>query len=424
MGDSLTSMSATGTAILLGLAIVANLAMMATVVLVPLPAARRARAARIARLQAPQRAVSPLAVAPAVVPGLAIARAQAGRGEVPVAAYDRVVRVVAWLFILSAATVVAASDLWRADVDAILVLLAVAGLLLLVVHEALPPGLLGSLRYVVEGSVGISLVTILILLTHGAASPFFYAYPLIVVGAALVMGSRVTVVLSAAATVGYGAAVVAQPDFLPVRPEVLVTAGLNLAALQLLVYVGMVVAREQRRARDAAIALSNVDPLTGLYNRDFLFAAIDREIQRSARSRRGFGLLMMDVDGLKPVNDRHGHYYGDQLLRAVGAEIRAGVRRIDTAARYGGDEFVVILPETDPTGALTLAAKIRQGVAGLLLESPGGRITTSLSIGVVTYPRDGWSADELMIRADQAMYGSKRLGKNRVEGPPAVASVP
>jgi diguanylate cyclase (GGDEF)-like protein len=125
---------------------------------------------------------------------------------------------------------------------------------------------------------------------------------------------------------------------------------------------------------------------------------------------------MMDLDGLKHVNDQYGHFHGDQALRAVGATIRAGVRRIDTAARYGGDEFVVVLPETEPSGAFILAEKIRQGVVDQSLQVDGQDIPTSLSIGVVVYPRDGRTVDDLMIAADTTMYRSKRQGKNRVVG--------
>ena len=142
----------------------------------------------------------------------------------------------------------------------------------------------------------------------------------------------------------------------------------------------MVIGREQRRARDAAIRLSTVDPLTGLFNRTFFFAAIDREIARSARSGRGFCLLMMDLDELKAINDRFGHFHGDRVLRAVGEVIETGVRRIDTAARYGGDEFVVVLPETDPTGAFVLAEKIRIGVRSMPLELPVGA-PTAVAVG-------------------------------------------
>jgi two-component system cell cycle response regulator len=178
----------------------------------------------------------------------------------------------------------------------------------------------------------------------------------------------------------------------------------------------MVIAREQRRTRDAAVRLSTIDPLTNLFNRGFFFAALEREIARSARSSRGFCLLMMDLDELKTINDRYGHFHGDRVLRGVGEVVQAGVRRIDTAARYGGDEFVVLLPETDPTGAYVVAEKIRIGVEAMPVELPDTEVAASLSIGVVSFPDDGTTADELMISADGAMYASKRSGKNRVTG--------
>jgi diguanylate cyclase (GGDEF)-like protein len=199
-------------------------------------------------------------------------------------------------------------------------------------------------------------------------------------------------------------------------PRTTATVGVNLTAMILLTYVAMVIAMEQRRSRDAAIRLSTIDPLTTLFNRGFFFAALEREIARSARSGRGFCLLMMDLDELKTVNDRLGHFHGDRVLRAVGEIVSAGVRRIDTAARYGGDEFVVLLPETDPTGAYVVAEKVRLGVQDLQLGFEDPAIRPSLSIGVVSYPDDGNTADELMISADGAMYASKRAGKNRVTG--------
>jgi diguanylate cyclase (GGDEF)-like protein len=129
---------------------------------------------------------------------------------------------------------------------------------------------------------------------------------------------------------------------------------------------------------------------------------------------------MMDLDELKQINDRHGHFFGDRVLRGVGEVIRLGGRKIDTAARYGGDEFVVLLPETDPSGAYVLAEKIRQGVAELRVDIGGTTIKPSVSIGVVSYPDDGRTSDELMITADASMYRSKRSGKNRVTGVPVM----
>jgi diguanylate cyclase (GGDEF)-like protein len=229
----------------------------------------------------------------------------------------------------------------------------------------------------------------------------------------------VTFGLAAAASVAYIVAI-APPGSGGLPPTTVAIVGINITALILLAYVAMVIAREQRRARDAAIRLSTIDNLTGLFNRTFFFAAVEREIARSARSGRGFCLLMMDLDELKQINDLNGHFFGDRVLRGVGEVIRSGGRRIDTAARYGGDEFVVLLPETDPTGAYVLAEKIRLGVADLRVEVAGSMINPSISIGVVSYPEDGRTSDELMITADNSMYHSKRAGKNRVTGVPVM----
>ena len=336
-------------------------------------------------------------------------------GTVPAGTYDRVVRIVSWVFILATFMIVAVTGLWPETQLAIFALLAFAGVFVLVVHDLLPPRSLGTAKFVVEGSVAITFATLLVLLTGAENSPFFFTFPLIVGGAALVVSPRITFALAAVASLGYIFAT-AVPGSGPVAPVTVAKVGINLTALVLLAYVATVIAREQRVARDAAVRLSTVDPLTSLFNRTFFFAAVDREIARSLRSTRGFCLLMMDVDELKAINDRVGHYQGDRVLRAVGEVIETSIRRIDTAARYGGDEFVVVLPETDPTGAFVLAEKIRIGVRSMPLELPLGAPRPSLSVGVVAYPDDGRGVDELMISADNAMYVSKRAGKDRVTG--------
>jgi diguanylate cyclase len=258
--------------------------------------------------------------------------------------YDRVVRIVSWVFLMATATIVAVTGLWPTTQPAILVLLALVGLFIVVVHDLLPSDALGPGRFVVEGSVALTAATFLVALTGGVQSPFFFTFPLIVAGAALVVSSTVTVGLTVVAALGFLTGVLAGSPPGTMGPMAEAVIGVDLTALILLAYVAMVIAREQRRTRDAAIRLSTIDPLTGLFNRTFFFAAIEREITRSARSGRGFCLLMMDLDELKIVNDRYGHFYGDRVLRGLGDVVTAGVRRLDTAARYGGDEFVVLQP--------------------------------------------------------------------------------
>ena len=396
------------------LAIVANLGVMAAVVL---PA--------VLGRQGPLRATND----PALPTDKRVAELAAVVGEppddpldpgaVPPGAYDRVVRIVSWVFILATSTIVAVTGLWRDLQPAIFALLAAAGLFVVVVHDLLPSNALGTAKFVLEGSVAITFATLLVVLTGRDQSPFFFTFPLIVGGAALVVSPRVTFGLALAACLAYLVAI-APPGSPGLTAQTVAVVGINITALVLLAYVAMVIAREQRRAKDAAIRLSTIDPLTGLFNRTFFFAAVEREIARSARSGRGFCLLMMDLDELKQINDRHGHFFGDRVLRGVGEVIRSGGRRIDTAARYGGDEFVVLLPETDPSGAYVLAEKIRQEVAALPVDIAGSIINPSVSIGVVSYPDDGRTSDELMITADESMYRSKRSGKNRVTGVPVM----
>jgi diguanylate cyclase (GGDEF)-like protein len=395
---------------LLFVAVLANLVVMAAVLIPPLMG-RRSPLSFGRQIDEGDRVAAEFAVVHGEAAGFV------EPDGVPSGAYDRVVRIVSWVFILATSTIVAVSGLWPETQPAIFALLASAGLFVLVVHDLLPSSALGGAKFIVEGSVAITFATLLILLTGGHDSPFFFTFPLIVGGAALVVSPRVTFALAAVASLGYIFAI-ASPGSDRMPPIVIAKVGINLTALVLLAYVATVIASEQRRARDAAIRLSTVDPLTGLFNRTFFFAAVDREIARSARSNRGFCLLMMDLDELKTINDKHGHYFGDRVLGGVGEVIRSGVRKIDTAARYGGDEFVVLLPETDPTGAYVLAEKVRIGVTELDIPVSGTALQPSISVGVVSYPDDGRTSDELLISADQAMYASKRGGKNRVMGFP------
>ncbi|MER3418932.1 MAG: hypothetical protein C4343_07595, partial [Chloroflexota bacterium] len=309
---------------------------------------------------------------------------------------------------------------WPDREPAILVLLALAGLVVLVAHDLLPVGVLGRWTYVVEGSMALTVASLLVLLTGQAASPFFFLFPLLVGGVALAVPGLATAAFTVLAGAAYGlVALVPLGDRSP-GELAQATVAVNLVALGLIAYVAAVVAGEQRRSRDEAIRLSAIDALSGLFNRTYFFSALEREIARSDRSGRGFCVLMIDVDDLKVVNDRFGHVVGDRLLEAVGRVIGSRVRRIDTAARYGGDEFVVLLPETDIGGGLVLAEKVRQGAAALRIPTPdGASLRASLSIGVAAYPVDGMTPDELLAAADQAMYVSKRGGRDRVSGGPA-----
>jgi hypothetical protein len=207
---------------------------------------------------------------------------------VPAAAYDRVVRVASWAYLLSTAAVVYGTGLWPQAEDPLLLVLAVGGVFILIAHDILPAHDLGAGRFIVEGAVAITIASIVVVLTGGGSSPFFYAYPLVVAGAALVVRPAATVALAVVAIAGYVFSIWAAAGGPPQDPGVLALVAVNLTALVLLSSVATTIAREQRRARDAAIRLSTIDALTGLANRGYILAAVEREIDRATRYRRGF----------------------------------------------------------------------------------------------------------------------------------------
>jgi len=161
---------------------------------------------------------------------------------------------------------------------------------------------------------------------------------------------------------------------------------------------------ERKRADERVQQLVATDPLTGLANYRRLIEAIELEIKRYGRSGRPFAILLFDLDGLKKVNDTHGHLVGSRALCRLADVLRAHCRQIDTPARFGGDEFAVVLPETTSAQAQQIATRIRDRIA-----SDGESPPISAAVGSAVFPDDGESIDKLLSAADRALYGMKRL---------------
>ncbi|HTO53717.1 MAG TPA: diguanylate cyclase [Myxococcota bacterium] len=158
-----------------------------------------------------------------------------------------------------------------------------------------------------------------------------------------------------------------------------------------------------------------VDDVTSLYNARYLLSALDREVNRAARSQSKLSVLFLDLDRFKAVNDRFGHLIGSRVLRELGALLQESVRAIDTVGRYGGDEFTVLLVDTGLEGALSVADRIRQSVADHAFGAERGLdLRLTISVGVATFPMHGESRERLLDLADKAMYLAKALGRNMV----------
>jgi diguanylate cyclase (GGDEF)-like protein len=172
---------------------------------------------------------------------------------------------------------------------------------------------------------------------------------------------------------------------------------------------------ERAQQADVYEQLAHTDGLTELYNYRFFQQLLHVELNRAQRFNRALSLVMVDVDDFKAYNDIYGHLAGDRALQQLGALLRRSSRSYDLVARYGGDEFVIILPETSKKLAIEVAERVRLGVAGANLRgSPPGPISRfTVSLGIATFPEDATEPSALIHQADLALYQAKSAGRNR-----------
>ena len=195
--------------------------------------------------------------------------------------------------------------------------------------------------------------------------------------------------------------------------------GLRVAAIDYLSNVKKLLANPtivERSLLEKTERSAITDGLTGLFNRRYFMSSLALEVRRSHRYSLRLSLLMLDLDAFKVMNDRHGHLFGDLVLQRVGRVLRRAVRDADLACRFGGEEFAVILPETDRLGAYAVAQRIRRRMEQGFADKPiaGKIVRVRLSGGIASYPQDARDSAGLVDRADQALYLSKSRGKDRI----------
>jgi two-component system cell cycle response regulator len=158
------------------------------------------------------------------------------------------------------------------------------------------------------------------------------------------------------------------------------------------------------------------DQLTGLHNRRYMTRHLDSLVANAKRSGKPLSFVIMDIDYFKQVNDTHGHDIGDEVLKEFAARIAANTRGIDLACRYGGEEFVVAMPDTDLAFAASISERLRHSIetTPVQISRAPHKLNLTISIGIAQAEGGGDTADALLYRADQALYKAKRAGRNRV----------
>ena len=250
--------------------------------------------------------------------------------------------------------------------------------------------------------------------TGGIESPLINLYLLVIIFSALTLGKLVTLLEFILITAVYfylGQSVYYQDTF----SMIYFSEVMMLFVPYLLVgYLTSLLAADLKNARKGLELLSDTDELTGLKNRRAFNNELETHVKRGTRYKNRFSVLMLDADNLKSVNDSLGHAVGDKLIISIAQVIQEALRETDVLARYGGDEFVVILSETTEKPALEIAERIRSSVENTSFSSGGERVSSTISIGISCFPDDSEIGSEIIARADSELYKSKRKGKNAV----------
>jgi len=160
-----------------------------------------------------------------------------------------------------------------------------------------------------------------------------------------------------------------------------------------------------------------MDSLTGLFNKRYIFNEIENQIKISKRNKRYFSIIILDIDDFKKINDNFGHLAGDRYLKLISEKILSSLREQDIAGRFGGEEFIIILPETKEKGAFSVAERIRTSVEKAALKYKDYILKTTISGGVAEYGKHAKTRVKLLEIADKALYKAKKTGKNKIDLP-------
>ena len=269
-------------------------------------------------------------------------------------------------------------------------------------------------KLLVETWVMIVFITWVVLYTGRIHSPLLNLYLLPIIASALIFGKLLTAI-EVAAIVGCFMFFAYEPGLKTLLSMRYWGEIMALSSPMILVaYITTMLSADIRFAVDKIKQVSDTDELTGLYNMRAFSTMLQRSFKQAVRYGHPLSVVMIDSDNLKQINDAHGHDAGNRLLQHLVRCIREQLRGSDVMARFGGDEFILLLPETNNKGALEMSERIRKAVELSRFSVREGDTIVTASLGVASYPEDGGNLDVILEKADKAMYRAKQKGRNRV----------
>jgi len=271
-------------------------------------------------------------------------------------------------------------------------------------------------RIALGAAAMVAFITVVAILTGGSTSPMVNLYLLPIVLVAMTLGRRGALVIFVGVTLAWLSVIVGEGP-LPDTAELLARMFGELGPYALVAYLTQALAGTIMTARRRIEEMAERDALTGLLNLRTFKAVLQREHQLRARSARGgYGILLVDMDDLKELNDAHGHQAGNRAITAVAGAIQRAIRTTDMAARYGGDEFVVFLPEAPPEVAEAVAQRIRNNVYRSLFPLGERLHRMMVSVGAAAYPRDGAQHEDIIDAADRRRQRDRQLRQAGAKG--------
>jgi len=271
-------------------------------------------------------------------------------------------------------------------------------------------------RIALSAAAMVAFITVVAIQTGGTQSPLINLYLLPIVVAAMTLGARGATIVFAGVVLAYLSVIVGDGP-LPKAPELLVQLFGELGPYALVAYLTQVLAGSVMSARRRIEELAERDGLTGMLNLRAFRTLLHREHELRSRSARGgYGVLVIDMDQLKQLNDAHGHQVGNRAITTVAGAIQRAIRTSDIAARYGGDEFVLFLPEATPEVAETVAQRVRNNVYKSLFPVGERLQRMTVSVGAASYPRDGQHHEDIIGAADLRMQRDKELRRRNASG--------